>query len=43
MIAIVLELSGIPSLAFAVGLYLPIAVSAPIFVGGIVRWAVDKD
>lgn len=41
MIAIVLELSGIPSLAFAVGLYLPIAISAPIFVGGIVRWAVD--
>ncbi len=43
MIAIALELAGIPSLAFAVGLYLPIAVSAPIFVGGIVRWAVDKD
>jgi putative OPT family oligopeptide transporter len=43
MIAIVLELAGIPSLAFAVGLYLPIAISTPIFVGGIVRWAVDKD
>jgi uncharacterized oligopeptide transporter (OPT) family protein len=43
MIAIVLELSGMPSLAFAVGLYLPIAVSAPIFVGGLVRWLVDKD
>jgi uncharacterized oligopeptide transporter (OPT) family protein len=43
MIAIALELAGIPSLAFAVGLYLPIAVSAPIFVGGVVRWAVDKD
>jgi len=43
MIAIVLELSGIPSLAFAVGLYLPIAVSAPIFAGGVVRWMVDKD
>lgn len=43
MIAITLELAGIPSLAFAVGLYLPIAVSAPIFVGGMVRWAVDKE
>jgi len=43
MIAVVLELAGIPSLAFAVGLYLPISVSAPIFVGGLVRWAVDKD
>ncbi len=41
MIAAVLELSGVPSLAFAVGLYLPISASSPIFVGGIVRWAVD--
>lgn len=41
MIAIVLELSAIPALAFAVGLYLPIATSFPIFVGGAVRWAVD--
>jgi putative OPT family oligopeptide transporter len=42
MIAIVLELSGIPSLAFAVGVYLPISASAPVFVGGLVRWLVDK-
>lgn len=42
MIAITLELAGIPSLAFAVGLYLPVAISAPIFVGGMVRWGVDK-
>jgi hypothetical protein len=42
MIAIVLELSGIPSLAFAVGVYLPISTSAPIFVGGVVRYLVDK-
>jgi len=41
-IAIVLELSGIPSLAFAVGVYLPISTSAPIFVGGLVRLGVDK-
>ncbi len=41
MIAIMLELAGVPSLAFAVGLYLPIATSMPIFVGGMVRWAVD--
>jgi hypothetical protein len=41
MIAIVLEMSGIPSLAFAVGVYLPLATSAPIFVGGMVRWLVD--
>ncbi|MFN8587360.1 MAG: oligopeptide transporter, OPT family [Candidatus Eisenbacteria bacterium] len=42
MIAVVLELSGIPSLAFAVGVYLPISSSTPILVGGMVRWLVDR-
>jgi putative OPT family oligopeptide transporter len=42
MSAVVLELSGIPSLAFAVGVYLPVSSSAPLFVGGIIRWLVDK-
>lgn len=42
MIAVVLELSGIPSLAFAVGVYLPLSSSSPILVGGMVRWAVDR-
>jgi OPT oligopeptide transporter protein len=41
MIAVVLEMSGIPSLAFAVGVYLPLSSSSPIFVGGLVRWLVD--
>jgi putative OPT family oligopeptide transporter len=41
MIAIVLELCGVSSLAFAVGVYLPISSSAPVFVGGLVRWFVD--
>jgi hypothetical protein len=42
MIAIVLELSGIPSLAFAVGVYLPLSSTSPILIGGIIRWSVDK-
>jgi putative OPT family oligopeptide transporter len=42
MIAVVLEMSGIPSLAFAVGVYLPIASSTPILVGGMVRLLVDR-
>jgi putative OPT family oligopeptide transporter len=42
MIAIVLEMSGIPSLAFAVGVYLPLSSSSPIFVGGMARWLVDR-
>jgi putative OPT family oligopeptide transporter len=42
LIALVLELSHIPSLAFAVGVYLPISSSTPILVGGMVRWLVDR-
>jgi putative OPT family oligopeptide transporter len=41
-IAITLELCGIHSLSFAVGSYLPIATTAPIFVGGVVRWWVER-
>jgi putative OPT family oligopeptide transporter len=42
MIAVVLEMSGIPSLAFAVGVYLPLSSSSPIFIGGMVRWLADR-
>ncbi len=42
MLALLMELVGVSSLPFAVGLYLPIATSAAIFVGGIVRWLVDR-
>ena len=41
-ISIVLELCGIPSLAFAVGVYLPISTSAPVWVGGLIRGLVDS-
>ncbi|HRK01998.1 MAG TPA: oligopeptide transporter, OPT family [Oligoflexia bacterium] len=41
-ISIVLELCGVASLAFAVGVYLPLAASAPIFFGGAVRWLVER-
>lgn len=42
MIALVLELSGVASLAFAVGVYLPISSTTPILVGGLIRWLVDR-
>ncbi len=42
LIAVTLELSSVPALPFAVGVYLPLASSVPIFIGGIVRGAVDK-
>jgi uncharacterized oligopeptide transporter (OPT) family protein len=41
-ISIVLELSGISALAFAVGVYLPVSTSTPIMVGGLVRYLVDR-
>lgn len=41
-IALVLELAGIPSLPFAVGVYLPLSASTPIFCGGMMRWLADK-
>lgn len=41
-IALMLELAGIPSLPFAVGIYLPLHVSTPIFIGGMMRWIVEK-
>ncbi len=42
MIAVTLQMSFIPALAFAVGVYLPLSSSSPIFVGGMIRWLVDR-
>ena len=41
-IAIVVEILGIPVLAFSIGLYLPIYLSTPIMVGGLIRWFIDN-
>jgi putative OPT family oligopeptide transporter len=41
-IALVLELCQVPSLPFAVGVYLPLSSSTPIFVGGLMRWLADR-
>ena len=37
-----LELMGVPSLPVAVGVYLPISTSSAMFIGGIVRWLVER-
>jgi putative OPT family oligopeptide transporter len=42
MISVVLEMAGIQSLAFSVGVYLPLVSTLPIAIGGLVRWAVDR-
>jgi len=41
-LAIALEILGLPSLPVAVGVYLPISTSATMFMGGIVRWLVER-
>jgi putative OPT family oligopeptide transporter len=41
-ISVVVELCGVRSLSFAVGVYLPLSTTAPIFVGGMMKALVDK-
>jgi hypothetical protein len=41
-LVIAVELLGIRSLTFAVGAYLPIGTTLPIFMGGVVRWLVER-
>lgn len=40
--AVIVEILGIPVMAFAVGLYLPIYLSTPIFIGGVIRWFLEN-
>ncbi|MEJ7804634.1 MAG: OPT/YSL family transporter, partial [Telluria sp.] len=42
MISVVLEMAGVASLAFSVGVYLPLVSTTPIAIGGAVRWLVDR-
>jgi putative OPT family oligopeptide transporter len=42
MISLVLEMIGVASLPFAVGVYLPLSTTVPIYIGGLVRWVVDR-
>lgn len=41
-LAVVMELCGVNSLSFAVGAYLPLSTTLPIFAGGAVRALVDR-
>jgi OPT family oligopeptide transporter len=40
-IAVMIELCGVKALAFAIGLYLPLATTLPIFVGGAIKGITD--
>ena len=41
-IALVAELLRLPSLAFAVGIYLPLSTMTPVFIGGLLRFIMEK-
>ncbi len=41
-LAVVMELCGVNSLSFAVGAYLPLSTTLPIFAGGAIRGLVDR-
>jgi putative OPT family oligopeptide transporter len=40
--AVAMEILGLPSLPVAVGIYLPISTSATMFMGGAVRWLIER-
>jgi uncharacterized oligopeptide transporter (OPT) family protein len=42
LIAISLELAGVRALPFAVGMYIPLSSTTPIFIGGLIRWLTDR-
>jgi putative OPT family oligopeptide transporter len=42
LIAVMLYMAGVPMLAFALGMYLPISINLTILAGGFVSWLVSK-
>jgi putative OPT family oligopeptide transporter len=40
--SILMEIIGVPALAFAVGMYLPLESTTPVFIGGLARKLVDR-
>ncbi len=42
LVSVILRMSGIPPLAFALGMYLPMELNTPIMLGGILAWIVGR-
>ncbi|MDY0110666.1 MAG: oligopeptide transporter, OPT family [Candidatus Krumholzibacteria bacterium] len=40
--AVVLRVAGVPALAFALGMYLPMEINTPVLLGGILSWVVQR-
>lgn len=42
IVAVVLYMAGVPMLAFALGMYLPISINLPVLIGAFVAWLVGN-
>ena len=42
LLALILRMAGVPPLAFALGMYLPLELNTPVLLGGILAWAVAR-
>ena len=40
--ALILTMIGVPALAFALGMFIPLELNVPLLIGGIVSWAVTR-
>lgn len=42
LLALILRMTGVPPLAFALGMYLPMELNTPVLIGGILSWIVAR-
>jgi len=42
ILSVILRMANVPALAFALGMYLPIQLNVPIFIGGFLSWLVQR-
>jgi putative OPT family oligopeptide transporter len=42
LLALILRMAGVPPLAFALGMYLPMELNTPVLLGGILAWFVGR-
>ncbi len=42
LLAMILRMAGVPALAFALGMYLPMELNTPVLLGGILSWLVAR-
>jgi putative OPT family oligopeptide transporter len=43
ILSLILQMSKIPALAFALGMYLPIELNVPVLIGGFLAWVVGRE